>query len=229
MGKAPFMDLAAASDLFLEGLQEAGITQLPQSPSTLPLPGGGCLEALAKEVAACRACALCESRTQTVFGSGNANPSLVFIGEAPGFEEDRQGLPFVGPAGKLLTAIIEKGFQVPRAEVYIANTLKCRPPENRDPTDEEKSSCLPFLERQLAALKPSLVIALGLHAAQQVVGQKLSLSRLRGKVHTTAGGLSVVCTYHPAYLLRKPEAKPDCWKDIQLAMNFLQMDSRGNR
>jgi DNA polymerase len=144
----------------------------------------------------------------------------MFIGEAPGRNEDEQGVPFVGRAGALLGDIIEKGMKLRREEVYIANVLKCRPPDNRDPEVEEKQHCTPFLDRQIQLLDPLVLIPLGLHASQHILKSSSSMGRLRGRVHTI-GGRKVVPTYHPAYLLRSPGMKKECWKDIQLAMGEL--------
>lgn len=183
---------------------------------------GGCadLPALAAAVAACRACGLCETRTQTVFSDGTGRARVMFIGEAPGQHEDEQGVPFVGRAGQLLSDIITKGMGLRREDVYIANVLKCRPPENRDPEPGEKERCTPFLDRQIELVDPQVLITLGLHASQHVLGTKDSMGRLRGRVHQR-GGRKVVATYHPAFLLRSPHMKKDCWADIQLAMREL--------
>lgn len=178
------------------------------------------LDSLRSAVAVCRACALCESRTQTVFSDGTGSARVMFIGEAPGRNEDEQGVPFVGRAGALLGDIIEKGMKLRREEVYIANVLKCRPPDNRDPEAGEKQHCTPFLDRQIQLLDPSVLIPLGLHASQHILKSSSSMGRLRGRVHTL-GGRKVVPTYHPAYLLRSPGMKKECWKDIQLAMGEL--------
>jgi DNA polymerase len=144
----------------------------------------------------------------------------MFIGEAPGQQEDEQGLPFVGPAGKLLTDIIEKGMRLKRSEVYIANVLKCRPPGNREPAPEEKALCTPYLDRQIELVDPEVLITLGVHAARHVLASTLSMGRLRGRVHVL-GRRKVIATYHPAYLLRHPEMKKPCWEDVQLAMREL--------
>ncbi len=178
------------------------------------------LATLREGVAACTACTLCESRTQTVFSDGTGKSGVLFVGEAPGHQEDVRGLPFVGPAGQLLTDIIKKGMGLAREDVYICNVLKCRPPENRDPTSEEKSYCTPWLDRQIELVRPRLVIALGRHAAGHLLSTELSLGRLRGRIHDRAG-YKVLVTYHPAYLLRSPGEKKECWKDIQLALREL--------
>ncbi len=175
---------------------------------------------LRARVAACTACGLERTRTQTVFADGSEHARVLFIGEAPGQTEDERGVPFVGAAGQLLTDIIQKGMKLARTEVYIANVLKCRPPDNRDPSPEEKALCTPFLDRQIELVNPEVIVTLGLHATQHLLRSPLSIGRLRGKVHAW-NGRKVVPTYHPSYLLRTPSAKKDCWQDIQLAMREL--------
>lgn len=178
------------------------------------------LEGLGAAVAACRACGLCESRKNTVFADGTGRARVMFIGEAPGGEEDARGTPFVGPAGQLLTDIITKGMKLAREDVYIANVLKCRPPENRDPSARETELCTPWLDRQIELVDPLVLIPLGRHASMHVLGIEAPMGRMRGRVHE-ARGRKVVPTYHPAYLLRSPDKKKDTWKDIQLAMGLL--------
>ena len=184
----------------------------------------GDLASLRAAVSRCEACALARTRTQTVFADGPERAQVLFIGEAPGENEDRQGIPFVGEAGKLLTDIIEKGMGMPRSQVAIANVLKCRPPENRDPSPEETRACTPWLDRQVELVNPKVLIPLGKHASNHVLGlagpELRSMGSLRERVHER-GGRSIVPTFHPSYLLRTPEAKKDCWKDIQLAMGLL--------
>ncbi|MBI5434853.1 MAG: uracil-DNA glycosylase [Planctomycetes bacterium] len=184
----------------------------------------GDLAELARRVAACTACALCRTRKQTVFADGRAKVPVMFVGEAPGEQEDLQGLPFVGRAGQLLTDIVTKGMRLSRDDVYIANVLKCRPPDNRDPTELEKRLCTPWLDRQIELVDPKVIIPLGRHAATHVLKVEASMGSLRGRVHVL-GGRKVVPTYHPAYLLRDPSKKADCWKDIQLAMAELGLAS----
>jgi uracil-DNA glycosylase family 4 len=178
------------------------------------------LEQLRQLVAACTACELCSTRRNTVFSDGPPRARLLFVGEAPGESEDEQGVPFVGRAGALLTDIIVKGMGLARSEVAIANVLKCRPPGNRDPSPEEKQMCSPFLDRQIELIDPQLIVALGRHAAQHLLAVDASMGALRGRVHVR-GARKVVATYHPAYLLRNPAAKKDCWQDIQLALSEL--------
>ncbi|MEO0650972.1 MAG: uracil-DNA glycosylase, partial [Planctomycetota bacterium] len=188
------------------------------------------LDALEASVAACRACGLCETRNRTVFADGRASARVMFVGEAPGADEDRQGVPFVGRAGQLLSDIITKGMGLRRPdEVYIANVLKCRPLGNRDPEPEEKRRCTPFLRRQIELVDPQVIIPLGRHAAQHLLASDAPMGRLRGRVHRL-DGRAVVPTYHPAYLLRSPNMKPAAWADIQLAMAELGLEiPRGGR
>jgi uracil-DNA glycosylase family 4 len=175
---------------------------------------------LAHAVSRCEACGLCKTRTQTVFMDGRGTRPVMFVGEAPGAEEDRRGVPFVGRAGQLLTDIITKGMGLARDEVLIANVLKCRPPENRDPTTEEKAICTPWLDRQIELLDPRVIIPLGRHAAMHVLGMNASMGAMRGRIHERAGR-QIVPTFHPAYLLRNPADKKECWKDIRIAMGLL--------
>ncbi len=178
------------------------------------------LKLLAEEVSACTNCGLCEGRTQTVFSDGSGNADLVFVGEAPGENEDKQGVPFVGRAGALLTDIIEKGMKLRREDVYICNVIKCRPPENRDPSKEEKQACEPFLVRQLELVQPKVICALGGHAAKTLLKTDESTGRLRGRWHSYHG-IPLRVTYHPAYLLRSPGEKRKTWDDVQEIMKVL--------
>jgi uracil-DNA glycosylase family 4 len=175
------------------------------------------LETLAAEVRACTRCALLAAqRTQTVFGVGNPEARVVFFGEAPGADEDRQGEPFVGRAGQLLNKMLEAcGFR--REEVYIMNVLKCRPPGNRTPSADEVANCRSFFQRQLEILSPPYICCLGSVAAAALLGTAMPLGRLRGRFHTWRSS-KVLCTYHPAYLLRNPEAKRDAWEDLKLLL-----------
>jgi uracil-DNA glycosylase family 4 len=170
--------------------------------------------ALRAAVAACTSCELHRSRTQVVFGVGNPTARWMFIGEAPGQEEDRQGEPFVGRAGQLLNSMI-RALGMRREDVFIANILKCRPPGNRDPKPAEAMSCRPFLERQVALVDPTLVIAVGRIAAQNLLATETPIAKLRGKVHSFGSrGWPLVVTYHPAYLLRSPGEKRKAWADL---------------
>ena len=185
------------------------------------------LTILEQEVANCTKCPLCKTRTQPVFGEGSPAAKLVFVGEAPGEHEDRQGVPFVGPAGRLLTDIIEKGMKLSRKDVYICNVLKCRPPGNRDPLPGERAQCEGYLERQLSIIKPKVICALGGHAAKTLLETDEGTGRLRGKWHFH-GGIPVRVTYHPSYLLHKqndPEQfaaeKRKVWDDVKAIMRVL--------
>lgn len=180
-------------------------------------------------VRGCRKCRLCEQRTQTVFGVGHARAALAFVGEGPGADEDAQGLPFVGRAGQLLTRMIA-AMKLTREQVYICNVVKCRPPGNRTPADDEMLACSPYLWRQLAIVRPRVIVALGRPSTQTLLGSKEAMSRLRGKFYAFPGphlsglGLAearVMPTYHPAYLLRNPDAKKEVWADLQQVMAVL--------
>ncbi|MBI3819656.1 MAG: uracil-DNA glycosylase [Planctomycetes bacterium] len=180
------------------------------------------LEAIAKKVSNCRLCRLCEGRTNAVPGEGSATARVMFIGEGPGATEDELGRPFVGRAGQLLTKIIESGMGLKREDVFIANIVKCRPPENRDPQPDEVAACLPYLNKQIEVIDPEVIIPLGRHSMREFagVGEKDTISRVRGKVYPVHGR-SVIPTFHPAYLLRNPPEKVKVWADIQLAMKEL--------
>jgi DNA polymerase len=178
-----------------------------------PAARAAALASLAEVVAGCRRCRLCEGRQKTVFGSGNPDADLMFIGEGPGAEEDRQGLPFVGRAGELLTRIIE-AIGMTRDQVYIANIVKCRPPGNRDPQPDEVAACRSYLERQIALIRPRLIVALGRIAAQTLLGNDLPIGRMRGQWFNVLG-VPVMVTYHPAALLRNPALKRPTWEDMQ--------------
>ena len=171
------------------------------------------LDDIRAEIGNCQRCKLAPTRTHIVFGSGNPDAELVFVGEAPGYDEDQQGLPFVGRAGQLLTKIIES-IDLKRENVYICNVLKCRPPENRNPEPDEVASCNPFLRKQLAAIRPKIVCCLGTFAAQTVLQTAAPISRLRGKFFDM-DGMRVIATFHPAYLLRSPEKKREVWEDMK--------------
>jgi DNA polymerase len=187
------------------------------------------LKTLAAEVAVCTKCSeLAQTRTQTVFADGGPSARLMFIGEAPGADEDRQGLPFVGRAGQLLTDMITKGMGLKRQDVYIANILKCRPPENRLPSAEESENCLPYLKRQIEIVRPEFICLLGLTAVQGLLGTNLSMSRLRGKWYRYEG-IPTIVTYHPAYLLRNPASKKEAWEDLQMLMTAMGVPIPGRQ
>ena len=174
---------------------------------------------LEHQVSRCTACDLHRGRTQAVFGTGDRSARWMVIGEAPGVEEDRRGEPFVGRAGQLLNAmLLAAGFK--REEVYIANVVKCRPPDNRDPRPEETARCAPFLQRQIDLVEPELILAVGRVAAQRLLGTDTPVGRLRGRLHHlgTDPGIPLVVTYHPAYLLRSPREKAKVWQDLRFAL-----------
>jgi uracil-DNA glycosylase len=182
-----------------------------------PLPPAADWDTLRARVAACTACDLCKTRTQTVFGVGNTRAEWLVVGEAPGADEDRKGEPFVGRAGQLLNAML-LAIGLPRETVFIANILKCRPPGNRDPKPEEVSRCLPFLTQQVALLAPRIILVVGRIAAQTLLATDAPLARLRGKLHAFgAADTPLVITYHPAYLLRSPADKRKAWEDLKFA------------
>jgi uracil-DNA glycosylase len=216
----------------LQYLDSLGIdTWVPRQPLPLPAALGRAPDAataadwqlLQDEVAGCVKCALAATRTRTVFGVGNPHADWLVIGEAPGGEEDQQGKPFVGAAGKLLDAMLQAIGLSRDENVFIANMMKCRPPGNRDPKPEEVAACLPYLMRQIAAIKPKLILAVGRVAAQNLLATDVPVGRLRGRVHRF-GPLStaLIVTYHPAYLLRTPAEKRKAWEDLKFARDYFK-------
>ncbi|MCF6354238.1 MAG: hypothetical protein L3J26_03905 [Candidatus Polarisedimenticolaceae bacterium] len=179
-------------------------------------------DALQQHISACKACELHCSRKQTVFGTGSPQADLLIIGEAPGADEDHLGEPFMGRAGKLLNAMLKAiGFE--RSQVYIANILKCRPPDNRDPHVDEVSHCRPYLMRQIELINPKVILAVGRVSAQNLLESTDTLGRLRGRTHHFgAGNIPLIATYHPTYLLRSPEQKAKSWQDLQQVLTLLQ-------
>ena len=175
---------------------------------------------LPQRVAGCTSCVLHTGRICTVFGEGSAQADLVFCGEAPGEDEDHSGRPFVGASGELLTAMIEKGMRMRREDVFILNTLKCRPPNNRAPVPDEIAACRPFLEEQIRVIAPKVIVALGNAAIRALLGESPGISRMRGQTLDVLGA-KLVPTYHPAYLLRNPSAKRAAWEDLQRVMRLL--------
>jgi DNA polymerase len=200
-------------------------TSLEREPEPAARPAGVAgldWEALGKAVENCTACVLHRSRTQTVFGVGNRSADWLFIGEAPGADEDRRGEPFVGRAGQLFNAMLH-AIGLEREQVYITNILKSRPPKNRDPQPEEIAACTPFLRRQVALIEPRIIVALGRIAAQHLLSTGASLSRLRGRTHSYEDTqIPVVATYHPAYLLRTPAGKAKAWQDLCFARRVIR-------
>jgi DNA polymerase len=193
-------------------------------PGTVPHSGDS-LEVLREFIGDCTRCKLHAHRHLLVFGEGPPQARLVFVGEAPGREEDMEGRPFVGEAGKLLTRIIEKGMGLSRTEVYICNVVKCRPPGNREPDADEISTCLPFLERQLSILSPEVICSLGRIAGQALLGDAFKITLERGKWREYRG-VPLLPTFHPAYLLRNPAAKRAVWEDVQEMMRRLGLEIR---
>jgi uracil-DNA glycosylase family 4 len=197
-------------------IDEPAVTQ----PVTLSMTAEEALAAVRTDLGDCIRCKLHTlGRTQVVFGVGNPNADLMFAGEAPGADEDVQGIPFVGRAGQLLTKIIE-AIGLTRQEVYIANVIKCRPPQNRNPEPDEVATCEPFLFRQIDIIKPKVVVALGKFAAQTLLRTQDPISRLRGRVYDYRGA-KLIPTFHPAYLLRNPSSKREVWEDMKLAKRLL--------
>ena len=185
-------------------------------------------EALQNKVSNCQACELHKTRTQTVFGVGDPKARLLIIGEAPGADEDRQGEPFVGRAGQLLNLMLEAiGFL--RDQVYIANIIKCRPPGNRDPHIEEAAACQGYLHRQITLIEPDLILSVGRVSAHNLLDTDLSVGKMRGRVHRfQPGDIPLIVTYHPAYLLRRPQEKAKAWQDLQLVHRELNAVAEGN-
>ncbi len=184
------------------------------------------LEAVRESLGDCRRCRLSSGRKTIVFGQGNPQAELMFVGEAPGAEEDEQGLAFVGRAGQLLTDIIEKGLRMKRSDVFIANVIKCRPPQNRNPETDEILSCQPFLEAQIRAIRPRVLVGLGKFGAQWLLKTAAPITRIRGRVGEYEG-ITVMPTYHPAFLLRNPAAKKDVWADRKEVLRILGRPVQG--
>ena len=208
------------------GSQSTDRAELLSKPGTLsrdgaPKTNSANLAALAREADGCKRCELHRTRGKVVFGLGSPGVRWMFVGEAPGAEEDKQGLPFVGRAGTLLEGMLGS-LHLSRDDVYIANVLKCRPPNNRDPFGQEVRECSPFLHRQIGLVQPEVIVAMGRFAAQVLLDSDQSLGQLRGRPHNFGEDpVPVVVTYHPAYLLRSPGAKSKTWEDLLLARSLL--------
>ncbi len=194
----------------------AGASSIPERP----VDPEKALQAVKDEIGDCRRCRLASGRKTIVYGQGNPRAELMFIGEGPGAEEDEQGLAFVGRAGHLLTDIIEKGLRMRRADVWIGNVIKCRPPQNRNPEPDEIVACQPFLEAQIRAIRPRVLVGLGKFGAQWLLKTAQPITRLRGQVGEYEG-IPVMPTYHPAYLLRNPAGKKDVWEDMKTVLRLL--------
>ena len=228
--------LAASLRRHLQRRKQAGITTLPRGnpPASPPAtkavqvtagpsddlfaestaPQAGSLEELRSFIGDCRRCKLCAGRTNIVFGVGNPSAKLMFVGEGPGRDEDLQGEPFVGRAGQLLTDIITKGIGLKREDVYIANVVKCRPPDNRNPEPDEVAACEPFLKKQIDLICPEIIVGLGKFAVQTLLQSKVPITKVRGNWHSYHG-IKLMPTFHPAYLLRNPADKKLVWEDIK--------------
>ncbi len=232
VARAADLETPAGDEPVSSGPAESAVPVSPEAPTPVPespvAPVAGLdWPDLESSVAGCRRCGLSEERTQTVFGVGARTADWMIVGEAPGAEEDRQGEPFVGAAGQLLNQMLRAvGFR--REQVFIANTLKCRPPGNRDPHADELAACRPYLDRQIELVRPRLLLVVGRIAAQALLASDLPIGRLRGRVHTLPGlGIPVVATYHPAYLLRSPEQKRRAWHDLLLACSVAAPEGDG--
>jgi uracil-DNA glycosylase len=205
----------AGADQFLSS------TELDSFADKAPALSAGSLEKLRAEIGDCRRCKLCAGRKNIVFGVGNPNARLMFVGEGPGRDEDLQGEPFVGRAGQLLNDIITKGMGLKRADVYIANVVKCRPPDNRNPEPEEVAACEPFLKKQIDLVRPEVIVGLGKFAVQTLLQSKIPITKLRGTWHRYHG-IKLMPTFHPAYLLRNPADKKLVWEDIKKVIKELR-------
>lgn len=203
----------------LKLLNQLGITWFWSSPSKKE-DKNSVLESLKQQVLKCRRCSLAQSRTHVVFGSGNSDAELMLVGEAPGYYEDQQGIPFVGAAGQLLDRIL-KAINLSREKIYIGNILKCRPPKNRNPLPSEIEQCLAYLLQQIEIIKPKLICALGRFAAQTLLKSTIPITQLRGKFWDYHD-IKLIATYHPAYLLRNPGQKRDVWEDMKMVRDFLK-------
>jgi uracil-DNA glycosylase len=210
---------ASLTDLGLPPRATATGSEVPVV-SPAPSDAAAALKAVREDVGDCQRCKLAGGRRNIVFGQGNPNARLMFVGEAPGADEDAQGLAFVGRAGQLLTDIIEKGLKIPRKDVFIANVLMCRPPDNRNPDPDEIIACQPFLEQKIDAIQPKVLVGLGKFGAQWLLKTAEPISRLRGRVGDYKG-IKVVPTYHPAFLLRTPSAKKEVWEDMKVVLGLL--------
>jgi uracil-DNA glycosylase len=232
---APSIEMAAARPKSTPARPAPSATPAPALPIIAVAPGpslfdvvdrveGDSLPRIREDIGDCTRCRLHKGRTKIVYGVGNPKAELVFVGEGPGHDEDVQGEPFVGRAGKLLTQMIE-AMSLRRGDVYICNVVKCRPPENRLPEKDEIATCSPFLLRQLAAIQPKVICCLGACAAQTMLGTNQGISRFRGEWFDFRGS-KLIATYHPAYLLRNPNAKGEVWKDLQKVMGVLGLQPK---
>lgn len=203
------------------GEKEFILPQAPTMEKTGRQPKAELLSQLYNRIKGCQKCPLGATRTNLVFGAGNPNASVMFIGEAPGYEEDKTGIPFVGRAGKLLDKILA-AMKLSREDVYIANILKCRPPNNRDPLQLEVAKCLPYLEQQIEIISPDIICCLGRISALYLLRLKLPMKLMRGNIYHWKGSIPVIVTYHPAAILRNPSLKRPLWEDMQRIMKILK-------
>jgi uracil-DNA glycosylase len=232
--KQEALEVISALRSYVEEQQRLGIKIIPACTPAAdewkvprPIPPHlkkDALQSIREEIGDCTRCRLHAGRKNIVFGVGNPDARLVFVGEGPGVEEDQQAEPFVGKAGHLLTRMIQ-AIQLDRADVYIANIVKCRPPGNRDPQEDEIETCLPFLKKQLAVIQPGIICTLGRFATQALLGTKEGITKLRGRFHVLESGIKVMPTYHPSFLLRYPEKKREAWEDLQKVQKEYQAGS----
>lgn len=218
MDQIEFKEILGQVKAHLEGLADIGISEMTFAASK-QISSDEQLKKIREEIGDCTRCKLCEGRTHIVFGVGNPHATLMFVGEGPGRDEDIQGEPFVGRAGQLLTKMIE-AMGLKRQDVYIANIVKCRPPDNRYPEPEEVTTCYPFLLKQIAAIHPKVIVGLGNLAVQTLLETKKGITTLRGQFHDFHG-IQLMPTYHPAFLLRNPNMKKPCWEDLKKVMEVL--------
>ncbi|MGD0096453.1 MAG: uracil-DNA glycosylase [Terracidiphilus sp.] len=230
IGPEPDLEISESTSIPASFQEENAIPprkQLPAAPEIAAVvpkaERAAALELIREEIGDCTRCALHKGRNKIVFGDGNPAARLMFVGEGPGADEDAQGLPFVGKAGQLLNNMIS-AMGLKREEVYIANVVKCRPPGNRVPEQEEGATCSPFLFRQIDVVRPQVLVALGATAATWLLGARQPLAGLRGRVHAVRG-TQLIVTYHPAYLLRDPRQKKEAWADLRIAMKELGLTS----
>lgn len=212
--KVELEQVVASLEDYLHCLKEEGVEGLPVADAPVQAGSASLLQNIRRELGECTRCKLHRHRTHIVFGAGNPEARLVFVGEGPGEDEDRQGEPFVGRAGQLLTRIIQS-INLTREEVYIANIIKCRPPGNRNPEPDEIKACEPFLGKQLEAIRPGIICALGTFAAQTLLETDEKISRLRGRFFPYRNA-RLIATFHPSFLLRNPERKREVWEDMKL-------------
>lgn len=222
---------------YLKFLDDIGINEIPVVKSNEKIESEPTIESskdivdvkdyfekMEKEVESCRRCPLGSLRTNSVFGEGNIHSDLMFIGEGPGYDEDKTGKPFVGKAGSLLTKIIN-AIGLDRSDVFIGNIIKCRPPGNRDPLPEEIDQCRPFIEKQIQLINPKVIVTLGRYSTQTLLNSSVGITKIRGKF-TEYKAIKVMPTFHPAYLLRNPSSKKDVWADVQAVRDYLMENSK---